>query len=113
MKKCQTLWINLLMVRWDFSLATLIIIRLSNPAPQLNFGLLPMLQLNAERPVNAANYWVQAVVGKSPRQNEAWGLIDYLAHSPANKIYLDATNRQPPCAFTWPLKRKRRARAFY
>ncbi|MEK7213220.1 MAG: extracellular solute-binding protein [Patescibacteria group bacterium] len=62
-------------------------------APQLNFGLLPMLQLNAERPVNAANYWVQAVVGKSPRQNEAWGLIDYLAHSPANKIYLDATNR--------------------
>ena len=32
MKKCQTLWINLLMVRWDFSLATLIIIRLSNPA---------------------------------------------------------------------------------
>lgn len=59
-------------------------------APELNLGIIPLLQLNPEQPVNAANYWVQAVVGKSKHQNEAWGLINYLARS-ANKEYLDAS----------------------
>lgn len=62
-------------------------------APQLNFGVLPMFQLNSEKPINVANYWVQTVVGKSKNQNEAWNLVDYLTHSKATKDYLDATGR--------------------
>ncbi|MFA5175334.1 MAG: extracellular solute-binding protein [Patescibacteria group bacterium] len=62
-------------------------------APQLNFGIIPMPQLNPEKPVNAANYWVQSVVSKSKYQNEAWALINFLAHSKANKEYLDQSGR--------------------
>lgn len=62
-------------------------------APQLNYRILPLLQLNPDHPVNVANYWIQTVVAKSKHQNEAWGLITYLAHSPATKEYLTKTGR--------------------
>ncbi|MFA5061579.1 MAG: extracellular solute-binding protein [Patescibacteria group bacterium] len=62
-------------------------------APQLNFDVLPMLQLNPDQPVNAASYWLQTVTGKSKHQNEAWDLVNYLTHSKAVKDYLDTTAR--------------------
>ncbi|MEK7131424.1 MAG: extracellular solute-binding protein, partial [Patescibacteria group bacterium] len=62
-------------------------------APQLNVVILPMLQLNPEQPVNAANYWVQSVLDKSKNKNEAWGLLNFLAHSKATKDYLDQSGR--------------------
>ncbi len=62
-------------------------------APQLNFSILPMLQLNPEQPVNVANYWVQSVVDKSKHKNESWGLVNYLTHSKATKEYLEISNR--------------------
>ncbi|MDO8499853.1 MAG: extracellular solute-binding protein [bacterium] len=62
-------------------------------APQLNFGVMPMLQLSSDHPVNTANYWLQAVTLKSKHQNEAWGLVGYLTHSAATKEYLDKTGR--------------------
>lgn len=62
-------------------------------APQLDFRILPLFQLNPDKPINVANYWVQTVTAKSKHQNEAWGLINFLAHSKATKDYLDKTNR--------------------
>ncbi len=62
-------------------------------APQLNFGILPMLQLNPEQPINTANYWLDTVLAKSKHQKEAWAFIDYLTHSAVTKEYLEATNR--------------------
>ncbi len=62
-------------------------------APQLNFEVLPLFQLNSEKPVNVANYWIQTVVGKSKKQNEAWNLIDFLTHSTVTKDYLTTTGR--------------------
>lgn len=62
-------------------------------APQLNVEVLPMLQLNPEQPVNAANYWVQSVLDKSKHKNEAWGLLNFLAHSKITKDYLDQSGR--------------------
>ena len=62
-------------------------------APQLNFGIVPLFQFNPENPVNVANYWVQTVTKKSKNQEAAWALVDYLAHSPVTKEYLDKTNR--------------------
>lgn len=62
-------------------------------APQLNFAIIPMLQLNAEQPANAASYWVESVTAKSKNQNEAWNFIRYLAYSKVNKEYLDKSMR--------------------
>ncbi len=62
-------------------------------APQLNFGVLPMLQLDPEKPANAANYWIQTVVGKSKHPGEAWGLINFLTHTKATEDYLNKTKR--------------------
>lgn len=62
-------------------------------APQLDFRLLPMFQLNPDKPVNVASYYAQTVTAKSKHQNEAWGLINFLTHSKATKDYLDKTNR--------------------
>lgn len=62
-------------------------------APQLNVAILPMLQLNPEQPVNVANYWVQSVLDKSKNKNEAWSLLNFLAHSKATKEYLDESGR--------------------
>lgn len=62
-------------------------------APQLNVKILPLPQLNSDKPVNVANYWIQTVVKKSSHQSEAWGLINYLTHSSVTKEYLDKTGR--------------------
>ena len=67
--------------------------KIKTQAPQLNLAVVPMLQLNSDKPVNVANYWVQSVSKKSTNQNEAWGLINYLTHSKATKTYLDSTKR--------------------
>jgi multiple sugar transport system substrate-binding protein len=62
-------------------------------APQLNYGVLPMIQLDPEKPVNVANYWVQTVIGKSKNQNAAWGLVNYLTRVQSAEAYLAATKR--------------------
>ncbi len=62
-------------------------------APQFDFRLIPLFQLNPDSPVNVASYWIQSVTAKSKHQNEAWGLIDFLTHSKATKDYLDKTGR--------------------
>ncbi len=62
-------------------------------APQLNFGIIPLFQIDPDRARNVANYWVQTVTKKSPDQEAAWAFIDYIAHSPATKEYLDKTER--------------------
>jgi multiple sugar transport system substrate-binding protein len=62
-------------------------------APQMNVKVLPLFQLNENQAVNVANYWIQSVVKKSNHKNEAWALINYLAHSSAAKEYIEKTGR--------------------
>ncbi len=62
-------------------------------APQLNVGVLPLLQLDPARPVNVANYYVDAVTLKSTKQSAAWAFINYLTHSSATETYLTETKR--------------------
>jgi len=52
-----------------------------------------MLQLSDDHPINAANYSLQSVLAKTKHSNEAWAMIDYLAHSGANKEYLKMTGK--------------------
>jgi multiple sugar transport system substrate-binding protein len=58
----------------------------------LNFDVLPMLQLNPENPVNVTNYSLQCVTVKSKNQEQSWNFINYLANLNV-KDYLDKTNR--------------------
>ncbi len=64
-------------------------------APQLNFGILPMLQLSSDvgEAKNVANYSIETVVAKSAHPAESWALINYLTRSQANGSYLDITKR--------------------
>jgi ABC-type glycerol-3-phosphate transport system substrate-binding protein len=62
-------------------------------APQLNFSAIPMLQLSENATVNTANYWLLTVPNKTKHSNEAWAFVDFLAHSPVTKQYLEATKR--------------------
>lgn len=65
-------------------------------APQLNLEIIPMLQLNPDKPVNVANYWIESVTKKSKKKNEAWAFINFMA-SPENiKTYTKATRRPSP-----------------
>ncbi len=70
--------------------------RLKSRAPDLNFGVLPLFQLNKTKPANIANYWLETVVKKSKNQNEAWDFIRFIS-SPENlKKYSDATKIPSP-----------------
>jgi len=61
--------------------------------PQLNLEIIPMLQLNPDKQVNVANYWIQSVLKKSKNKEEAWAVVNYLANTDANNKYLQATKR--------------------
>lgn len=58
----------------------------------LNFDILPLIQLDPENPVNVTNYSLQCVVGKSKNQELAWNFINYIANLNV-KDYLDKTGR--------------------
>ncbi|MDO9509751.1 MAG: extracellular solute-binding protein [Candidatus Magasanikbacteria bacterium] len=58
----------------------------------LNFDVIPLLQLNPENPVNVTNYSLQCVTAKSKNQDQAWNFINYLANLNV-KDYLDKTGR--------------------
>ena len=60
--------------------------------PQINFKVLPMLQLNPDKQINSANYYLQSVLKKSKNKDIAWGILRYLT-TVANKEYLDKSNR--------------------
>lgn len=58
----------------------------------INFDIIPLIQLDPEKPVNVANYSMQSVIGKSKNQELAWNFINYLANLNV-KDYLNTTNR--------------------
>lgn len=70
--------------------------RVKSRAPDMNLEVIALPQLNSAAPANIANYWVESVVRKSKRQNEAWDFVRYIT-SPANVLaYTNATGRPSP-----------------
>ncbi len=70
--------------------------RIKSRAPDLNFAVLPLFQLNKNAPANVANYWLQSVVKKSKNQNEAWDFIRFISSAENLKKYAAATNIPSP-----------------
>ena len=62
-------------------------------APQLNYVIIPLLQLKPDLQANVANYSILTVPAKSKQANEAWALVAHLTHSAATKDYLDRSGR--------------------
>lgn len=70
--------------------------RVRAKAPQMNFEVIPLPQLNQSSPVNVASYWVESVVKKSKHQNEAWDFIRFMTTSENIKAYTLYTRRPTP-----------------
>lgn len=70
--------------------------RIRSLAPQLNVEVIPVPQLNTDKPVNVANYWIETVVKKSKHQNEAWDFVNFMATADNIKKYTQATKRPTP-----------------
>lgn len=47
-------------------------------APKLNYGITKLPQIEGNREINYANYWVEVVSKKTKNINEAWDFIQYI-----------------------------------
>lgn len=65
-------------------------------APQLNYEIIPLPQLDPTVPKNIIDFRVQSVVGKSPDQDEAWDFIRYMTQAQNVERYLGATGLPTP-----------------
>jgi len=61
-------------------------IRLLNP--ELNFGVAAFPQIQGNKPVNFANYWVEAVSKKTKYPDEAWDFVQFITQAQQAQQYL-------------------------
>jgi multiple sugar transport system substrate-binding protein len=66
---------------------------IKSKAPNLNFAISTVPQINVSSPVNYANYWVESVYKGSSYSKEAWDFILFLNKEQNLKMYLDKTKR--------------------
>jgi len=64
---------------------------LRQQAPRLNFSIASVPQLNAQNPINYANYWAPTVSKASANALEAWKFLVFLSSRAGVATYLNAT----------------------
>lgn len=64
--------------------------------PQMALVSIPIPQLNANKPVNIANYWIETVVKKSKNKDYAWDFIRYITLPNNLKQYTEAAKLPSP-----------------
>ncbi|HLD21355.1 MAG TPA: extracellular solute-binding protein [Patescibacteria group bacterium] len=64
-------------------------------APNLNFSYTKLPQLNADNPINIANYSVEAVYVKSKNSDHAWNFINFATGGEQVKTFIETTKRVP------------------
>ena len=65
-------------------------------APKLDFSIAPMTQINGQKVVNTANYWVETVSHKTKNLDSAWGFVNFLTSQEQAKKFAEKT--QQPAA---------------
>ncbi len=70
--------------------------QLRTSAPQLRFGVVPIPQINPQRPSVMANYWVQGVSKKSAHLDYAWDFLRFATQPDVLKTYVTAAKRPTP-----------------
>ncbi|MBI4128206.1 MAG: extracellular solute-binding protein [Parcubacteria group bacterium] len=64
-------------------------------APKLRWEIAPMPQVDPNREVNFAQYWVETVATKSKHQDEAWAFLAFASRSDKVQGYLNRTGNPP------------------
>lgn len=64
-----------------------------NRAPQLNFSLAPIPQVNPDSPTNYGNYWLETVSKKSKNIAAAWDFILFASQKDQAQKFLEKTQR--------------------
>ncbi len=67
------------------------VIRFSNP--KLNFGISGFPQIEGNKPVHFANYWVEVVSKKTTHADEAWNFVQFMTSAEQATKYLAATRK--------------------
>lgn len=67
------------------------VIRRSNP--KLHFGISGFPQIEGNKPVNFANYWVEAVSNKTKYPDEAWDFIEFITRAENASRYVSVTKK--------------------
>lgn len=67
--------------------------QLREVAPRLQFGVVPMPQLDPKHPVTAANYWIEGVSKKASSIAYAWDFLQFAASEKNVKSYLANTGK--------------------
>lgn len=62
-------------------------------APKLNFGIAQAPQLDPNKPVNIANYWLEGVFARTEHPNEAWDFLLFAASKEQAGSYLQKANK--------------------
>lgn len=70
--------------------------QLASVAPQLRWGVVPVPQINPNRPAVMANYWVNGVSRKSKNSDYAWDFLRFATQPDVLKKYLQGAKRPTP-----------------
>lgn len=70
--------------------------RLKARNPQMTLESIPIPQLDPNKPVNIANYWVESVVKKSKNKDYAWDFIRFISLPNNIKAYSEAVKVPSP-----------------
>ena len=66
-------------------------IRFSNP--KLNFGITSFPQIEGNKPIYFANYWVETVSKKTSHPDEAWDFVQFMTKAEEAQKYLNSTKK--------------------
>lgn len=61
--------------------------------PKLNFGISAFPQIEGNKPINIANYWIETVSNKTKNPNEVWDFVQFMTNAENAQKYLTASKR--------------------
>lgn len=70
--------------------------RILSRAPGMKLKVIPVPQLNINKPVNVANFWVESVVKNTQNQDEAWDFIRFMTTGEKVIEYVKKTGQPSP-----------------
>jgi len=62
-------------------------------SPELNFGIANFPQIENNKPINYANYWVEVVSKKTKHRDEAWDFVQFVTKAEQAQKYLSKTGK--------------------
>jgi len=61
--------------------------------PKLNFAIANFPQIEGNKPINFANYWVEVVSKKTQHRDEAWDFVQFITKAEQAQKYLNVTGK--------------------